>query len=212
MIHRAFGIICFLLACVSGKCQLPAPTAISDFGYTSCSHHSCLFVPDDQHPKTYRQSGLSYAVSESGKFTLSRGRKLILSTSLKDLSASVFVVWSRRNDWFAITWSDGGAIGGFHMRVFHVVDDKVNEADSVKPAFADFPGRHWCKVRGDNVQAYGWVKGADALVLIISVYPTSDCGEDLGHAEAYVVHPGNGAILRHLNFRDFNIYAKSHPQ
>jgi hypothetical protein len=92
MIRRVFAAVSLLLACVSGMCQLPAPTAISDFGYTSCSHSSCLFVPDDQHPKAYRQGNLSYTVTESGKFTLSRGPKVILSTRLKDLSASFFVV------------------------------------------------------------------------------------------------------------------------
>jgi hypothetical protein len=155
---------------------------------------------------------LSYTVTESGKFTLSRGQKVILSTPLKDLSASVFVVWSERNDWFAITWSDGGAIGNFHTRVFHIAGNKVNEAESVKTAFSDFRVRHWCKARGDNVQAYGWDEKTGSLVLVTSVYPTGDCGKDLGHTEAYLVQPTDGAILRHLSLREFNVYAKSHPQ
>ena len=212
MIRRGFLAVSLLLACVSGMCQLPAPTAISDFGYTSCSHGSCLFVPDDQHPKAHRQGDLSYTVTEGGKFTLSREKKVILSTSLKDLSASVFVVWSERNDWIAITWSDGGAIGGFHTRVFHIAGDKVNEAESVKTAFSDFRGRHWCRARGDNVQAYGWDEKTGALVLVVSVYPTSDCGKDSGHTEAYLVQPTDGAVLKHLSLREFKIYAKSHPQ
>jgi hypothetical protein len=212
MNRRVFAAVSLLLACVSGMCQLPAPTAISDFGYTSCSHSSCLFVPDDQHPKTYRQGDLSYTVTESGKFTLSRGQKVILSTPLKDLSASVFVVCSQTHDWFAITWSDGGAIGNFHTRVFHIAGNKVNEAESVKTAFSDFRVRHWCKARGDNVQAYGWDEKTGSLVLVTSVYPTGDCGKDLGHTEAYLVQPTDGAILRHLSLREFNVYAKSHPQ
>jgi hypothetical protein len=97
---------------------------------------------------------------------LSRGLTGIFSTRLKDLSDSVFVVWSERNDWFAITWSDGGAIGNFHTRVFHIASDKVNEAESVKTAFSDFRGRHWCKARGDNVQAYGWDEKTKALARI----------------------------------------------
>ena len=192
-------------------CQLPAPTAISDFGYTSCSHGSCLLVPDDEHPKTFRQGDLNYTVTESGEFTLIRERKMILSTRLKDLSASVFVAWSERNDWLAITWSDGGAIGNFHTRVFHIAGDKVNEAESVRKAFADFRSRHWCKTRGDNVQAYGWDQKTGALVLVTSVYPTGDCGNDLGHTEAYFVQPKDGAIIKHLSQRDFNVYTKSNP-
>jgi hypothetical protein len=212
MIRNVFSALSLLFACVAGTCQLPAPTAISDFGYSSCSHSSCLFVPDDQHPKTYRQGNSSYTVTESGKFTLSRERKVIFSTNLKDLSASVSVVWSETSDWFAITWSDGGAIGSFHTRVFHLVGEKVNEAESVGIAYDDFRSRHWCRTRGDNVQAYGWDKDTGALVLLTSVYPTGDCGKDLGHTEAYLVQPVDGAILRHLSLSEFNVYAKSHPQ
>jgi hypothetical protein len=96
--------------------------------------------------------------------------------------------------------------------VFHIAGDKVNEAESVNTAFSDFQGRHWCKARGDNVQAYGWDEKTGALVLVTSVYPTGDCGKDLGHTEAYLVQPTDGAILRHLSLREFNVYAKSHPQ
>ncbi len=212
MIRAALSAVSLLLACVSGMCQLPAPTAISDYGYSSCSHSSCLFVPDDEHPKTYRQGNFSYAVTEGDKFTLSRERKTILSTHLKDLSASVYVVWSQGTDWFAVTWSDGGAIGGFHTRVFHLAGDEVNETEAGRIAFADFRSRYWCKTRGDNVQAYGWDERTGALVLVTSVYPTGDCGKDLGHTEAYLVQPTDGAILRHLSFSEFNVYAKSHPQ
>jgi hypothetical protein len=212
MIRKAFSAVSLLLTFVPAICQLPAPTAISDLGYSSCSHASCLFVPDDEHPKTYHQGNLSYAVTEGDKFTLSRDGKTILSTRLKDLSASVFVAWSKRSDWFAITWSNGGAIGNFHTRVFHTADDKVVEAESVRIAYAEFRSRHWCRTRGDNVQAYGWDEETAALVLVTSVYPTGDCGTDLGHTEAYLVQPTDGAILKHLSLREFNIYAKSHPQ
>ena len=212
MIRRGLSAISLLLAGVSVMCQLPAPTAISGFGYTSCTHSSCLFVPDDEHPKAYRQGDFGHTVAESGQFTLSRGLKVIFSTRLKDLSASVFVVWSERNDWFAITWSDGGAIGNFHTRVFQIAGDKVIEAESVKTAFADFRGRHWCKARGDNVQAYVWDEETGALVLVTSVYPTGDCGKDLGHTEAYFVRPTDGAVLRHLSLREFDTYAKTHQQ
>jgi hypothetical protein len=212
MFRTVFSVISLLLACTPGRCQLAAPTAISDFGYTSCSQNSCLFVPDDEHPKTYKQGTLSYSVTEGGRFTLNQERKMIFSTDLRDLSASVFVVWSGSNDWFAITWSDGGAIGNFHTRVFHIADDKVFEMESVRSAYADFRSRHWCKTRGDNVQAYGWDEDTGALVLVASVYPTGDCGKDLGHTEAYLVQPKDGAIIKRLSLREFNVYAQTHPQ
>lgn len=192
--------------------QIDAPTAISDFGYASCLKNSCLFVPDDQHPKTYRQGAFSYTVGEDGKFILSKDHKMVWSTMLKDLSASVFVTWSERDNRFAITWSDGGAIGNFHTRVFHLAGDSINETASTQIAFQDFRGRHWCRTRGDNVQAAGWDRQTGALILVLSVYPTGDCGKDLGHTEAYFVAPQNGAIRRHLNIREFNLYAKRYLQ
>jgi len=193
-------------------CQLDAPTAISDRGYSKCSQNSCLFVPVDEHPKTYRHENLSYSVSEGGKLIVRNGQKVILSTVLKDLSASVFVTWSSRSDWLAVTWSDGGAIGNFHTRVFHIDGNSVRESDAVRLAFADFRSRHWCKARGDNVQAYGWDEKTGALVLVTSVYPTGDCGKDLGHMEAYLVNPTDGQIRQHMTLSEFNAYAKRHPQ
>ncbi len=62
------------------------------------------------------------------------------------------------------------------------------------------------------MQAYGWNKKTGALVLVTSVYPTGDCGKDLGHTEAYLVQPINGRILKHLTLGEFNVYAKTHPQ
>ncbi len=85
---------------------------------------------------------MSYTVKENGGFTLIRDGKTILSTRLRNLSASVLVTWSEKNDWFAVTWSNGGAIGNFHTRVFHIAGNDVNEVDSVGPAYADFRSRH----------------------------------------------------------------------
>jgi hypothetical protein len=50
------------------------------------------------------------------------------------------------------------------------------------------------------------------VVLVKSVYPTGDCGKDLGHTEAYFVQPKDGAIIKHLSRLKFNVYAKTHPQ
>ena len=36
------------------------------------------------------------------------------------------------------------------------------------------------------------------LVLMTDVYPTGDCGLDLGHTEGYVVAVPDGKIKRHL--------------
>ena len=142
---------------------------------------------------------------------LRRGDKELLRTPLKDLSASVSVVWSDDHKNLAITWSDGGAIGGFYVRVFHVEGDSVTEYRSTETAFAAFKSQHWCE-RGDNVQAYQWLADSRGLVLVLSVYPTSDCGKDMGHTEAYVVDAASGKIRKHWDLAQLKTYMEMHPE
>lgn len=195
--------------------QLPAPTAFSDF--SGCHPHICLWVPQAVH-KTYQEGDLSYSVKVYGKdedqgdFVLRRANKLLLRTPLKDLSASVCVIWSGDDHNFAVTWSDGGAIGNFHVRVFHVERDTVSELPAWEKAYNAFKLRHWCKTRGDNIQAFGWLPDSRGLVLVLSVYPTGDCGPDLGHTEGYVVDASTGDIEQNWDERKLDAYMRTHPE
>ena len=108
-------------------------------------------------------------------------------------------------DYFALTYSDGGSIGGFHVRVFHLHGDAVTDISRViDGAVADFKTRHYCKARGDNVTALKWIKGN--LLLMTEVYPDSDCGPDMGHIEAYRVSVPDGKIREHLTLEQLRRY------
>lgn len=131
---------------------------------------------------------------------------------LKDLSASVSVVWSDDRHSFAVTWSDGGAIGAFSVRVFHVEADSVSELPAWEKAWTEFKKRHWCRTRGDNIQAYSWLPDSKQLILVLSVYPTGDCGADLGHTEAYVVNAKTGEIEQNWSIKKLNAYMRLHPE
>ena len=143
---------------------------------------------------------------------LRRGKKILFRTALADLSGSIRVVWSDDKKSFAITWSDGGAIGIFHVRVFHIDGDSVAEWPATQQAFDTFKALHWCKTRGDNIQAYRWLPDSKGLVLVLSVYPTGDCGKDLGHTEAYVVDAATGNIHQHWDIKQLNAYMRSFPE
>jgi hypothetical protein len=193
--------------------QLDAPGALSD--YSGCEHNTCLWVPFNNPSKKFHRGDITYYVTPfsdtGGNFVLERNGTQLLSAELKDLDASVSVVWNQASTRLAVTWSDGGAIGNFHVRVFEIDAKDADELPSTATAVTEFKARHYCEARGDNTQAYTWI-GNDELVLVTSVYNTSDCGPDLGHLEAYVVNASSGAILRHMNLAAFNRFAKAHPE
>ena len=193
--------------------QLPAPSALDSFA--GCAHHTCTWVPTFAD-KSFREGELSYRVETeketAGTFVLARGAMVLLRTQLDDLDASVSVVWSDDQKNFAITWSDGGSIGGFHVRAFHIDGDTVSELPVASRAFESFKARHWCELRGDNIQAHSWLHESRDLLLVVSVYPTGDCGKEMGHTEAYVVEAATGQIREHWNLKQLNTYMRSHPE
>ncbi|MDR3735033.1 MAG: hypothetical protein P4L10_05770 [Acidobacteriaceae bacterium] len=194
--------------------QLDAPGAFSSF--SGCAHDTCLWVPTAESKVfthgEYRYTVITNKDETEAKFQLTKGSAVLLSTPLKDWSASVSVVWSKEGSSFAITWSDGGAVGDFHVRAFRISGNQLKEEPVAKYAMRNFKTRHNCIARGDNIQAYKWSNSGDKLLLVLSVYPASDCGRDLGHMEAYWVQADNGAILQHLNLRELKAYIKLHPQ
>ena len=134
-------------------------------------------------------------------FWFERNGKKISTFELEDLSApGIWIAEDPANNEIALTYSDGGAIGGFHVRIFQVNGESVADlSKAVEPATRDFKSRHYCKTRGNNTQALKWIDGS--LLLMTEVYPTGDCGRDLGHFEGYLVSVPGGSIQKHLTAR-----------
>jgi hypothetical protein len=132
--------------------------------------------------------------------------KVAFSFVAKDLSApGVWTAIDPAHDQLAITYSDGGAIGGFHVRVFQIGDGGIKDVSkAIQPAVTEFKLRHNCKERRNNVSALRWVSGD--LLLLTEVYPTSDCGPDLGHFEGYRVTVPEGKIEEHLTSEQLRRY------
>jgi hypothetical protein len=105
----------------------------------------------------------------------------------------------------AITYSDGGAIGGFHVRIFLIDDAGVRDVSkSIDRAVREFKARHYCKERGNNVAALKWVRGD--LLIWTEVYLTGDCAPDSGHLEGYLVSIPQGKIMQHLTLNQLRRY------
>jgi len=208
-------LVILIILCTSSQIsfqQLPAPGAFDSFG--RCSAEVCTWVPEFSANRSFERGNLRFSVVASGNaslFQLRRKENLLLSTDLKDLNSSVTTVWSPSSDWLAVTWSDGGAIGIFRTKVFHIEAGRVSEAAGATSAFSQFRTKYSCPSRGENLQTYRWDVATSSFVFVMSVYPTGDCGTNLGHTEAYFVAPSNGKILRKLTASQLKLYMRQHP-
>lgn len=147
--------------------------------------------------------GLVLRAGSSAKFELRRYGKILYHFQVADFSnPNGTVVWAPDGKAFAVDYSDGGAIGNFHVRLFSVSGEAVKDVSTaIEPAVNDFKSRHYCKTRGNNVTALKFIRDARHLLLMTDVYPTGDCGPDLGHTEGYVVSVPDGKIQRHLTLQ-----------
>ena len=134
-----------------------------------------------------------------GRFSVRRGGRTLITFVVEGFSSDGLMLWSPDGQAFALTYSDGGAIGGFHVRVFQIQGNAATEVTrAIQPAVNAFKARHYCKSRGNNVSAIKWVHDSKHLMLMTTVYPTGDCGPDAGHGEGYLVTIPDGKIERHL--------------
>jgi hypothetical protein len=151
---------------------------------------------------------------EGATFWFVRGKKEIFRFTAKDLySSSVWITvdhdrgldGTHDQAHIALSYSDGGAIGRFHVRVFLIDGNGVRDVSkSIDGAVADFKARHYCKTRGNNVSALKWIRGS--LLILTEVYPTGDCGPDTGHLEGYLVSVPQGEILEHMTLNQLKHY------
>lgn len=144
---------------------------------------------------------------DKGDFSIRRGTRIIYAFQVSDFSTNGEMLWSPDGQAFALNYSNGGAIGNFHVRVFSKRGDTITEVSSaIRPAVDDFKARHYCKSRGNNVRALKWLEDSKRLVLMTDVYPTGDCGSDLGHTEGYVIRIPDGKIERHLTLNQLKTF------
>lgn len=103
------------------------------------------------------------------------------------------VAWARDSNAFFVTYSDGGSVGAYHVRVdcatnrgLHVVEPVPNDRRLFAPRCFD-PER-------PNVGAIGWAGDtSDQLAITVQVPPHSSCAS-MGTFKAFVIRLPSGAI------------------
>lgn len=128
------------------------------------------------------------------------GERRVYSYSDWDMSAGGELGWSPDSKAISVTWSDGGAVGGFHVDVFVISGSSVRHLDVSTPVLRDFRMRHRPCPRHDNVRAAAWIDGSRRLMVVTETYPTGDCPElnEFG----YLVAVPSGRILGRYSRRE----------
>jgi len=145
------------------------------------------------------------------RLSIYSAQKDLQTIILDDLSAGTFVKWSSDSKGFYLMWSDGGYIGGYHVRALLVTGDSVIESPAPKTVAEEFAKYHYCGTRGNNLYAIRWVNGAQQLLLQPEVYPTSDCGQEMGFTSGYLANTASGRILKRYTAQQMKQIADGCP-
>jgi|HubBroStandDraft_2_1064218.scaffolds.fasta_scaffold05404_2 hypothetical protein len=176
------------------------------------SDKTLIWSPD--HQKHVRLSSKpQHADCDEGTFHISiySGTQRLTTFVPEDLSAATFVKWSPDSKGVYVMWSDGGAVGGYHVRAFLVSDTQAVESSAPRIVAEDFSRKHSCKTRGNNLYAVRWMNGSTQLLLQPEVYPTSDCGSESGFTSGYLVNMSSGAIIKRFTGEQMSPLTKGCP-
>lgn len=104
------------------------------------------------------------------------------------------VAWSPDSRDFFVTYSDGGAVGTFHVLVYRVDDTGVHRSEPVPNGRRLFQPDCMSK-EFPNVGAIQWGENPGTLVIAVEVPPHSSC-VDMGTFRAFEISVADGRKLR----------------
>lgn len=148
---------------------------------------------------------------DDGNLSIYSADTLLSTITLDDISAGTFVKWAPDSNAFYVMWSDGGMIGAYHVRAFRVLNDRAIESMAPKAVETDFARHHYCEARGNNLYAIKWMHGSKDLLLQPEVYPTGDCGPQLGFTSGYLADLDTAELKQRYTAAQMRKLAKGCP-
>ncbi len=134
------------------------------------------------------------------------GRTIGSPINIADL---VEVLWAPDSLAFALTESDGGWVGTWHVAVFQVSAEALKQVNVSEQVFLDFSRRkvtsrgNGCSSEGPNIGGITWLNGSSRIVLLAEAPPhSSDC--DMGRIHGYLVAVPSGAVL--AQYREADVH------
>lgn len=127
-----------------------------------------------------------------------KGGEEVGSLQIPDMDSNIRIVWAPDSRKFSVTYSDSGAEGVYHVRLYLLRNDGITEIPRpVDAAFEDFKKHYNCLVRGNNISLLGWTSDSNAVFLVAQVYPTSDCGSIWQEWAGYLVNLQGNILHRY---------------
>jgi hypothetical protein len=111
-----------------------------------------------------------------------------------DEPVNTFIKWSDDSGAFYVLIGSN-AIDGQTI-AYEMLGDELRELQAPKAVAQEFAKHHSCQTRGNNLYAIRWEQNSHQLLLMAEVYPTSDCGREMGFSEGYVAEAATGKILK----------------
>ena len=106
-------------------------------------------------------------------------------------------LWSADSKLLAVTYSDGGSVGDYHIIIYSLPHLKPSVTDFGKAAKQDFL-EHYPKcyyAQQPNLAAVAWWQLSKGLLIATEVQPVSDC-DDMGTFSLYEVTVPDGKIVK----------------
>lgn len=129
------------------------------------------------------------------KFQVEANKTVLSEFSFPDISANIEIGWSPDSSQFFISYSDGGAIGAYHVHLFKVVGSTVTESALPRVVERRFKAKHSCEARGNNLFFLNWTQDSTVGFFVAEVFPTGDCGKQTGVYRGYAVRIEDGEIV-----------------
>jgi len=107
------------------------------------------------------------------------------------------ILWSPNSKAFAETYSDGGAVGKFHVLIDYVEGSRLRTIEPTKQVIKEFLShpRTCYEPEDPNVGAIEWIEGSSEILVAAETLPHGNC-DNMGTFRAYTIHLPDGKILK----------------
>jgi hypothetical protein len=137
-------------------------------------------------------------LDDASTFTVVAHGRVLKALKYYEMNSNIYVGWSPDSSQFFIMYSDGD----WHVHIFTLDDDRIQELALPKSALDDFQKNHSCATRDNSVLFLSWTEDSQKLFLVTEVHPTSDCAAEAGRFQGYLMQVRTGEILHRFNEKE----------